>query len=80
MASFLASNIITKTQLFGFGTFLGVSSIIFDSNQNGDNISENSKNTRMMGYAITSQFNFSISSRNNIIIFEKNLIYYSNGH
>ena len=56
MASFLANNIITKTQLFGFGTFLGIGSIIIDSNQNGDNTSENSKNTRIMGYAITSQF------------------------
>ena len=42
MVSFIVNNIITKTQLF-----LGLY-IIFDSNQNGDNISENSKNTRIM--------------------------------
>jgi len=55
MSSLATSNIITKTHLFGFGTFLGVSSIIMDSQQNKC-MSENSKINRMIGYGITSQF------------------------
>jgi len=57
MSSIATGNIISKTYLFGFGSMLGIGSIIIDNNNNDWNtMSDNSKINRMMGYGISSQF------------------------